>query len=171
MAVDGMIYRDINAPLQEGDIDPTGGIKAAADRDRQTDEMPETYRQTDEMPETQGTSSRESVRALMAKSAGKESSGGSTRDSVRRFMNGEPEAPRRSIGESAWRATKETGAAVLGHAAGAANMIRNMVGTLGAGGEISTNTAQQPIIGFIFSNKGLMYNLTLEGSKMTRLVR
>jgi len=42
---------------------------------------------------------------------------------------------------------------------------------LGAGGEISSNTAQEPIIGFIFSNKGLMYNLTLEGSKMTKLVR
>jgi lipid-binding SYLF domain-containing protein len=41
--------------------------------------------------------------------------------------------------------------------------------TLGAGGAIDTNTAQQPIIGFIFSNKGLMYNLTFEGSKITRL--
>jgi lipid-binding SYLF domain-containing protein len=43
--------------------------------------------------------------------------------------------------------------------------------TLGAGGELSTETAQQPIIGFIFSNKGLMYNLTFEGSKITRLER
>lgn len=41
----------------------------------------------------------------------------------------------------------------------------------GAGGEISSNSAQEPIIGFIFSNKGLMYNLTFEGSKMTRLDR
>jgi len=41
--------------------------------------------------------------------------------------------------------------------------------TLGAGGTIDTKTAQQPIIGFIFSNKGLMYNLTFEGSKMTRI--
>ncbi len=41
----------------------------------------------------------------------------------------------------------------------------------GAGGEISSNSAQEPIIGFIFSNKGLMYNLTFEGSKMTRLNR
>ena len=45
------------------------------------------------------------------------------------------------------------------------------VAELGAGGELSSNTAQEPIIGFIFSNKGLMYNLTFEGSKMTRLVR
>jgi lipid-binding SYLF domain-containing protein len=41
--------------------------------------------------------------------------------------------------------------------------------TLGAGGAIDTKTAQQPIIGFIFSNKGLMYNLTFEGSKITRV--
>jgi lipid-binding SYLF domain-containing protein len=41
----------------------------------------------------------------------------------------------------------------------------------GAGGEISSNSAQSPIIGFIFSNKGLMYNLTFEGSKMTRIER
>ena len=43
------------------------------------------------------------------------------------------------------------------------------VATIGAGGELDTNTAQQPIIGFIFSNKGLMYNLTLEGSKVTKI--
>jgi lipid-binding SYLF domain-containing protein len=43
--------------------------------------------------------------------------------------------------------------------------------TLGAGGEISTDTVKQPIIGFIFSNKGLMYNLTFEGAKITRLER
>lgn len=43
--------------------------------------------------------------------------------------------------------------------------------TLGAGGAIDTETAKQPIIGFIFSNKGLMYNLTFEGSKITRIER
>ncbi len=43
--------------------------------------------------------------------------------------------------------------------------------TLGAGGEINTDTVKKPIIGFIFSNKGLMYNLTFEGSKITRLER
>lgn len=41
--------------------------------------------------------------------------------------------------------------------------------TLGAGGGIDTETMKQPIIGFIFSNKGLMYNLTFEGSKITRV--
>ena len=43
--------------------------------------------------------------------------------------------------------------------------------TLGAGGEITSDTIKEPIIGFIFSNKGLMYNLTFEGSKVTRLER
>ena len=43
--------------------------------------------------------------------------------------------------------------------------------TLGTGGEISTDTIKEPIIGFIFSNKGLMYNLTFEGSKITKLER
>lgn len=41
----------------------------------------------------------------------------------------------------------------------------------GAAEEISSNSAQQPIIGFIFSNRGLMYNLTFEGSKMTKIDR
>ena len=41
--------------------------------------------------------------------------------------------------------------------------------TLGAGGQIDTETAKKPIIGFIFSNKGLMYNLTFEGSKITKI--
>jgi lipid-binding SYLF domain-containing protein len=41
--------------------------------------------------------------------------------------------------------------------------------TLGAGGAVDSETAKAPIIGFIFSNKGLMYNLTFEGSKITKL--
>jgi len=41
----------------------------------------------------------------------------------------------------------------------------------GSGGEISSNSAQEPIIGFIFSNKGLMFNLTFEGSKMSKIER
>jgi lipid-binding SYLF domain-containing protein len=39
--------------------------------------------------------------------------------------------------------------------------------TLGAGGAIDSETAKKPIIGFIFSNKGLMYNLTFEGTKIS----
>ena len=43
------------------------------------------------------------------------------------------------------------------------------IATFGAGGEIDTKTLKEPVIGFIFSNKGLMYNLTLEGAKITKI--
>lgn len=39
----------------------------------------------------------------------------------------------------------------------------------GAGEDINTIDIEDPIVGFVFSNKGLMFNLTLEGSKFTRL--
>ncbi len=42
---------------------------------------------------------------------------------------------------------------------------------LGAGGKFDSKQLTQPVIAFIFSNKGLMYNLTLEGSKITRIAR
>ena len=41
--------------------------------------------------------------------------------------------------------------------------------TVGAGGEIDTQNITDPVIGFIFSNKGLMYNLSFEGSKITKI--
>ena len=41
------------------------------------------------------------------------------------------------------------------------------IANCGAAEEIDTKTFQQPIIGFVFSNKGLMYNLTIEGAKIT----
>ena len=45
------------------------------------------------------------------------------------------------------------------------------IANYGAGGEIDTKTIEQPVIGFIFSNKGLMYDLSLEGSKFTKIAR
>ena len=42
---------------------------------------------------------------------------------------------------------------------------------LGAGGKFDSKQLNQPVIAFIFSNQGLMYNLTLEGSKITRIAR
>ena len=45
------------------------------------------------------------------------------------------------------------------------------IATLGAGDQIDTETARKPVIAFVFSNKGLMYNLTLEGSRITPLGR
>lgn len=41
--------------------------------------------------------------------------------------------------------------------------------TLGVGGTIDTTQLNQPVVAFIFDNKGLMYNLSLEGSKVTRI--
>lgn len=40
---------------------------------------------------------------------------------------------------------------------------------LGAGGSIDTTNIKDPIIAFVFGQAGLMYNLTLEGSKMQKL--
>ena len=41
--------------------------------------------------------------------------------------------------------------------------------TLGAGASIDTAKINEPIVGFVFGQKGLMYNLTLEGSKFSKL--
>ena len=43
--------------------------------------------------------------------------------------------------------------------------------TVGIGGSIDTDKIISPIIGFILDPKGLMYNLTLEGSKISRISR
>ena len=40
---------------------------------------------------------------------------------------------------------------------------------LGAGGSLDTTNIRDPIVGFVFANRGLMYNLTLEGSKITKI--
>jgi lipid-binding SYLF domain-containing protein len=42
---------------------------------------------------------------------------------------------------------------------------------VGAGGSIDTDKITSPVIGFIVDSKGLMYNLTLEGSKISRIYR
>lgn len=41
--------------------------------------------------------------------------------------------------------------------------------TLGAGGAIDTNNLKDPIVGFVLGQKGLMYNLSFEGTKFTKL--
>jgi lipid-binding SYLF domain-containing protein len=40
---------------------------------------------------------------------------------------------------------------------------------VGAGGSIDTASINEPIIAFVFDQKGLMYNLTLEGAKITKI--
>lgn len=39
----------------------------------------------------------------------------------------------------------------------------------GVGKDINSIDIRDPVVGFVFGNKGLMYNLTLEGSKFTRI--
>ena len=39
----------------------------------------------------------------------------------------------------------------------------------GAGGQYDTKTLQQPIIGFVFGEKGLIGDLSLEGSKISKM--
>jgi lipid-binding SYLF domain-containing protein len=41
--------------------------------------------------------------------------------------------------------------------------------TVGIGGSIDTDKIVSPVIGFIIDPKGLMYNLTLEGTKISRI--
>lgn len=43
--------------------------------------------------------------------------------------------------------------------------------TVGVGGSIDTDKVTEPVIGFILDQKGLMYNLTLEGSKISKIDR
>ena len=40
---------------------------------------------------------------------------------------------------------------------------------IGAGMSLDSSKLNQPIVGFILDQKGLMYNLTLEGAKMTKI--
>lgn len=40
---------------------------------------------------------------------------------------------------------------------------------MGAAKAIDTDNIQDPVVGFIFGAKGLMYNLTLEGTKITKI--
>ena len=41
----------------------------------------------------------------------------------------------------------------------------------GAGTDINTQNFKDPIVGFVFGNKGLMAGVSLEGSKITKLDR
>lgn len=42
---------------------------------------------------------------------------------------------------------------------------------IGVGKTIDSDNVRDPIVGFIYGSKGLMYNLTLEGTKFTKIER
>lgn len=41
--------------------------------------------------------------------------------------------------------------------------------TVGANGVLDTNTAQQPVVGFVLTNAGLMAGVSIEGGKITKI--
>lgn len=41
--------------------------------------------------------------------------------------------------------------------------------SVGASAQVTTATAQQPVVGYVLSNRGLMAGITLEGTRITRL--
>jgi lipid-binding SYLF domain-containing protein len=43
--------------------------------------------------------------------------------------------------------------------------------TVGIGGSIDTTNIKDPIVAFAFDQKGLMYNLTIEGSKFSKITK
>ena len=42
---------------------------------------------------------------------------------------------------------------------------------VGTGGSLDSNNVRDPIVGFVFGHKGLMVNVSLEGSKFTKLIK
>ena len=41
----------------------------------------------------------------------------------------------------------------------------------GVGDSIDTHSGRDPIIGFVYGNKGLMYDLSIEGTKYWKIVK
>jgi len=78
--------------------------------------------------------------------------GGQTRSQMLVFMT--EEALEQFVNASGWEVGVDGSVALV---------------KLGAGGAVDTGTYDAPILAFVFSNKGLMYNLTIEGSKISKL--
>jgi hypothetical protein len=152
MAVEGMVYRDINVPLKEGDEDPTGGIMAAMHRSDDT--------QAEEL-EGSGEITLESVRKRMvsdARPATKTKTNDITLSGVKALLRGEERPEKKDIGQAAMHAAKETASAMLGHAAAAGNMLRNMIGQFGAGAEMMYKTVEQEITGMLTGKPQDLYS-------------
>lgn len=78
--------------------------------------------------------------------------GGQSRAQVMMFMT--DEALRDFRSSNGWEAGVDGSIAVI---------------EFGVGESLSTHSVTQPIIGFVFGNKGLMYNLSLEGTKYWKI--
>lgn len=78
--------------------------------------------------------------------------GGQAKSEVLLFMT--DEALRSFVEHDGWEAGVDGSIAVI---------------EFGVGKEIDTNSIKDPVIAFLFNNKGLMYNLSLEGSKFWKI--
>lgn len=78
--------------------------------------------------------------------------GGQKKDVILVFM--QDEALKKFRESSGWKAGVDGSVALI---------------TLGVEASLDTTKIKEPIVGFVFDQKGLMYNLTLEGSKFTKL--
>ncbi|MBC2606588.1 YSC84-related protein [Pelagicoccus albus] len=45
------------------------------------------------------------------------------------------------------------------------------IANIGVGEEFDSKSINEPVVAFVFGNKGLMYNLSLEGSKLTPIIK
>jgi len=70
------------------------------------------------------------------------------------FLFMTPEALRKFEASKGWTAGVDASVAVI---------------DVGADAQVNTKTVQQPVVGYVLTNKGLMANLSLEGTKINRL--
>ena len=80
--------------------------------------------------------------------------GGQSQDIIIAFMT--EEALKRFQESQGWEAGVDANVAVI---------------NVGAGGDVTTTTVRDPVVGFVFDTKGLMADISLKGAKFTRLVK
>ncbi len=78
--------------------------------------------------------------------------GGQSQDIIIAFMT--KEALKQFEDSHGWEAGVDANVAII---------------NVGAGGDVSTVTAQNPVVGFVFDTKGLMADISLKGAKFTKL--
>lgn len=80
--------------------------------------------------------------------------GGQSQDIIIAFMT--EESLKRFQESQGWEAGVDANVAVI---------------NVGAGGDVTTTTVRDPVVGFVFDTKGLMADISLKGAKFTRLVK
>lgn len=78
--------------------------------------------------------------------------GGQSKSVVLMFMT--PEAYNKFVNSNGWTVGADAGVALA---------------KFGANGKLDTMTGQQPVIGFVQTNAGLMFDISLDGSKISKL--